>query len=578
MSNNFHKSMADKFNKKKTINNDISRLSNIHKKTSTSIPITKNNTSVNYLEPIPNDTSIYKFNNIKSVTLNLDTSREIDTYKIPKIQPKDIIITNNSIDDTFEMDRIYQNKFHQIDMQLYLNIKNSENKNEMQQKITNETLYKNTNDTNDTNNTNDKNDKNDANELINQNNITDNKNIMKNKFNNCNKLFNINFNDIKPILNNMYNVHLENLSFSNQEKIIKQSFTSEFLSNNIFNYLSSNIDMNIDDITKQNIASTFLNDKLTDINIQNIYTIKNNVKKIYHIYQEKYANYGKPTGFGDFIRSCIFIVQFCFKNNINYDIIINHPIALFLNKFYFTYKKNTQFVSFLHKNTNYFSSSNWLKTNFNNFEKLHYNQQFILSENIYNDYLEYLSSLPVINNSLYSYNILFPIDEITSNQINIMKDLLEPTNEMTTYVHQTLNYLNFINNRYIVVQIRSGDKYLNDENNNVFLTEYLKRIYDLINTFNSNNNSILLIADNNKIKHFIHKKFPQIKILFNNITHIGECDDSHEENLKNTLLDFYLMSKSCHIFSITSYLHGSGFSYWCSKIYSIPYNCIYIEN
>lgn len=36
------------------------------------------------------------------------------------------------------------------------------------------------------------------------------------------------------------------------------------------------------------------------------------------------------------------------------------------------------------------------------------------------------------------------------------------------------------------------------------------------------------------------------------------------------------MSNSCAIYSLTTYTHGSGFSYWCSKMYGIPYKCKYI--
>ena len=49
-----------------------------------------------------------------------------------------------------------------------------------------------------------------------------------------------------------------------------------------------------------------------------------------------------------------------------------------------------------------------------------------------------------------------------------------------------------------------------------------------------------------------------------------------EEKVKNTIIDFYLLSLSNSINSYSSYEHGSGFSYWCAKTYDIPYSCKYI--
>jgi len=67
-----------------------------------------------------------------------------------------------------------------------------------------------------------------------------------------------------------------------------------------------------------------------------------------------------------------------------------------------------------------------------------------------------------------------------------------------------------------------------------------------------------------------------IKTLFTEITHFGEGVVLEEERVKNTMIDFYLLSLSAAIFSYSSYKHGSGFSYWCAQTYNIPYVCKYI--
>ena len=69
-----------------------------------------------------------------------------------------------------------------------------------------------------------------------------------------------------------------------------------------------------------------------------------------------------------------------------------------------------------------------------------------------------------------------------------------------------------------------------------------------------------------------------IKTLFKEIIHLCESDTHVENNekIKNTLIEFYLMSFSKEIKSYSCYEHGSGFSYWCAKTFNIPYSCKYM--
>ena len=108
-----------------------------------------------------------------------------------------------------------------------------------------------------------------------------------------------------------------------------------------------------------------------------------------------------------------------------------------------------------------------------------------------------------------------------------------------------------------------------------FESLYFDSVKNEISKFIENNNSVnvLLIADNNNIKLLLNNIFPNIKFLIHDITHIGEGTRLQENKVKNTMIDFFLMANSSSIFSLTSYTHGTGFSYWCSKIFNIPYEC-----
>jgi len=85
----------------------------------------------------------------------------------------------------------------------------------------------------------------------------------------------------------------------------------------------------------------------------------------------------------------------------------------------------------------------------------------------------------------------------------------------------------------------------------------------------------LLLSDSGFVKDEL-RCFPDLKRLQNRITHFGEGVRSTSEEIRNNLLEFYLMSQASHIFAFSVYEHGSGFSQWCAATYEIPYVCRYI--
>ena len=326
----------------------------------------------------------------------------------------------------------------------------------------------------------------------------------------------------------------------------------------------------------------FISDIINDGDINRIK--KKNIHKIFHVYQEKYPDNSYPTGFGDFIRSCFFIIQFCTKYGFQYEIIINHPIAQFLNNFHKNYSPNSISSLTLNNKVFMFSETNWLQSVFDN---QNYIEQFLLIKQKFNLFIDYLCSLPVINRSVFTYNILFPYDEISLEECNKIRVLFEPSREIEEKVDEHLSNLGLIKNQFIVLHIRSGDSYLKNENK-VFDSLYFEIVKNEIIEIifkvklplvqaNQKEKSILLISDNNEIKLLLNDEFPNIKFLIYNITHIGEGVELETKKVENTMLDFYLMSNSSAIYSLTSYPHGSGFSYWCAKMYGIPYKCKYVK-
>jgi hypothetical protein len=315
------------------------------------------------------------------------------------------------------------------------------------------------------------------------------------------------------------------------------------------------------------------------------------IRTIVHVYQENYKHNIYCTGFGDFIRSCFFILQFCMKFDFDYKIIMNHPIAEFLEYFRTMYTQintnhslQTQFQSIQMMTKNNFVKSNYDANN--------YIQNYILSGETFKHFVDYICQLPLSNGTVFSYNNFFPYNNrhinINENINNILcnqvRSFFQPTKEIVEEVDTILEQFKFIKHQFIVLHIRSGDKYLN-EKYKLFDTSYFKKIrkeihfilHSLTDIREKNIKNILLIADNNEIKLLLQKEFPFIQFLINDITHTGENIVLEKEKVKNTMVEFFLMTNASSIYSFTIYSHGSGFSYWCAKMYDIPYQCKWIE-
>lgn len=340
--------------------------------------------------------------------------------------------------------------------------------------------------------------------------------------------------------------------------------------------------------TRENDIKRFQNihakiNKLINMDLYNSETIfDGDISKLYHknvkiinnVYQETYTENIKPTGFGDCIRGCYSLLQFAGKYNFKCKIIINHPIAEFLEFFHKQYVLYENFKKPLINLTSMFVENNWKDSIFDDAD---YIVDAVTNKTAMSNFVNYLSRLKVFNGNLFSYNIMFPYDEICEEHKAYMRKLLEPTEVIKLYIDNTLENIGLCKKRYSVIHIRSGDKYLN-ETTKIFDGAYFKRlVHELAKLINSNPSVFyLLIADNNEIKVLLMEIFPYLKAVYKNITHLGDGTLLETEKVKNTLLDFYLMSHSNSIHSFTCYAHGSGFSYWCAKTYNVPHKCMYI--
>lgn len=292
--------------------------------------------------------------------------------------------------------------------------------------------------------------------------------------------------------------------------------------------------------------------------------ISNYVKEINIVYQYTYLDGEHVTGFGDFIRSCFYIIQFSEKYNIKVNFHINeHPIKKYLSYF----ENQASLQSFISKNIPFFKKDNYVYNNSNNIITYEY-------KDIDKFLINYINCLHVYDGNVFLYLINHPNEEsIKDHHKEMLIKILKPNDYLNSKIIFAMNSLNLNKGKFKVLHIRYEDdeEYKNINKRMVYILNIIKSI--ILKT----NDDIFLISNKKLIKTQLIQHIPKIKTIFNDTTHIACKETNNDENLINTLKDFYIMSNSNYIYSFSVYKHGSGFSKWCATTYNIPYICFFLE-
>lgn len=246
--------------------------------------------------------------------------------------------------------------------------------------------------------------------------------------------------------------------------------------------------------------------------------------------RDKFNNYW---GLGDIIRGTIKVYQLSKKMNFEFIVNINlHPISLFLKP------RTSEYDKLIIKNKN--------------------NINFILPSQTENYILNSQDEI-----LYFLTNDHCDINSIDDECKNFIKDILTPNDEMNKLLReQNINYYDIIHLRLGDVNIQS-DAELNDE--------FFNKIKNTIMT-NLNNNFNILMCDslNFKKKLIKNNNFNKDKLeIFDlEIGHVGY--EENTEKIKNSMFEFFIISKSNSIKTYSVYPWISGFVYWISIIYDIP--------
>ena len=286
---------------------------------------------------------------------------------------------------------------------------------------------------------------------------------------------------------------------------------------------------------------------------QNTSTLQiGNLKKVVLVYQLQYKN-GGIYGFGDFIRGCFAFLGICNQLGLEFDFdLSNHPMSKYVEGHV---KNPTLNYADIQKMTTRYNPTEFL---------------WASPEKFYEAFKKF--SKTTKDEVFYTCSNSFPVFKIQSVDIERIKSMLMPTIQMQNDLEQEIASLGLTKGELSVIHIRAGDVLLfnrldcsQDKINKLFV-HLRETLAPLLNK----DHKYLILSDSTGLK----KEFaPYTNCVFQQkkITHLGEQQTLDEDAVRNTMMDFYLMSQSSHIYSYSVYIHGSGFSKWCAVLYNIPY-------
>lgn len=265
-----------------------------------------------------------------------------------------------------------------------------------------------------------------------------------------------------------------------------------------------------------------------------IYIISNLSKIIYNEYYDKKTvilvisqnvkGMGGYWGLGDIIRGMITTYLISKKLYCDYIIDIQlHPISKFL------------------------------KNNDHTYSQLIYdNKDSIFFQQNPEEYIKNHDSNIIFFNTNVDTNYI-----ITDDCKNYIKNIFTPNNELYEYIRYYMNNIPY--NPYNILHYRLGDSDIVDNHEidmRIFIDNFL---------MNKEDNDVL-ISDSNKFKKLMREK-NNVHTFDFEIGHIGVEKDNLK--IKNTLCEFFIMSKAQKIKTYSTYDHISTFVLSSSKIYDI---------
>ena len=325
-----------------------------------------------------------------------------------------------------------------------------------------------------------------------------------------------------------------NIPYFNPYERLKQKYPEMpdeyfFLSESPLAHYSKNGEGAILPIYNEEILKSFTNISSIPASVSEIIKAKTIIQVF--VVQQIYI------GLGDLIRGTIMLFNLCHTHGYQFIVDVHlHPISKFLQ-----INIDQNVVDLVNHNMD--------KILFYQIDKMDIENTIINNHN------------PI---QIFMTNGNFGIHTKINDEVNVfINKLLSPNPEMEKYLQDICYHLP---EKYQILHFRFGDQIAFDK-----ITTKCEDLVNLVikyyNRLNNSDNSIpiLVCCDSEYIKTLLPKN---IKVILGKTAHLGMNNDM--DSIRDTLIEFWVISKSCYIRTYSIYSWVSGFVYWIAKCNNIP--------
>jgi hypothetical protein len=168
--------------------------------------------------------------------------------------------------------------------------------------------------------------------------------------------------------------------------------------------------------------------------------------------------------------------------------------------------------------------------------------------------------------------------EILDSERELIRSKLQPTPEMETYIVDSLSRLG-VTGEYTTIHVRLDDAicfpHAVGSSQATLNTQLMDDLVASVRSKVEEGKTYVLVSSSTMVKEALTGG--NILSLPTAICHIGQNQEPTDDEVRDTLLDFYLMSRSAEILAFSTY-QRTGFSLECSNIYGIPYTMTQVED
>ena len=290
--------------------------------------------------------------------------------------------------------------------------------------------------------------------------------------------------------------------------------------------------------------------------------------KVVNVYQTQFIDF-KASGLGDYLRGCITMLQLLrtLKKHTGSDVAFemdfrNHPMSKFLTC-----------DEALERPANYAALGNF------HVDSLMVNQdeEDIAYQHIVREVVRYFNK--VQQPTFFAYCCKENIyTEILDSEKALIRSRLQPSAGLETYIASCLTQLG-VTGAYSVLHVRMDDAICFPHavaSSQATLNEQL--MTDLVASVRAKvdaDKTYVLISNSQAVKDALTGA--NIHSLPTAVCHIGQNQTPTDEQLRDTLLDFFLMSRASEIAGFSTYKR-TGFSLECATLYNVPYSFTWVED